>query len=228
MTAIAVIMAVWGKGECMAQAFTLNPGEIALLYASNDTLTKHINQKVANEKKNTVLLTPMAMKMTSIATWERKFSGYLTEIKGYAQQVKAGVGIYTNTIQVLLNLVRLKKAIEANPEGIVTEAVLNDAYIKVAIEMTITFALLKQVFAKGGDTNMLNGKDRTQVWWDLNDNLVRLNDYLYALSYQIAYYKLRDIWNDAIGGMLQKSHGKIAWQVHDQWYRRAKALRIIK
>ena len=224
---IMAIMMVYGKGECAAQAFTFNPVEVGLLFTAKDSLTKNINQKTGKEVRTAGLLTPMAMKMQSIASWEQKMSSYLKDVKVYVQQAKAGIGIYTNTIQVLLNLVRLKKAIESNPEGIIGEAVLNEAYIKVAIEITISFALLKQVFSKGGDTNMLNGKDRAQVWWDLNDSLVRLNNYLYDMAYQIAYYKLRDIWNDAIGGMLQKSHGRIAREVHDQWYRRAKALQTI-
>ena len=94
---------------------------------------------------------------------------------------------------------------------------MTETYIHVADEVVLSLYLLKEVFSKGGDNNMLNGKDRAQVWWDLNDTLERLNDNLYRMAYNIAYYDLVDVWRNATQGMLQRDKSTIARHAFERW-----------
>lgn len=228
---VAVITAAilsLGTNRCLAiDVGTFNPIEIGILYTSNDSLNKKLLMQTAKEAEIFQASTVEASEMSNITKWERKYSKYLREAKSYAQQAQAATGIYTQTIRILINLTKLKKAVEYNPSGMVSSALLTENYIKVADEIIISFALLKQVFSKGGDNNMLNGKDRAQVWWDLNDTLERVNNNLYRLAYSIAYYNLVDVWNNFTQGFFQRSHGTIAKQALGRWRKVAKVEHIL-
>lgn len=149
------------------------------------------------------------------------------DARSYAQQAQAAYGVYSQIIRILINMVKLRKAIEYNPEGIVASGLLTETYIQVADEVVLSLYLLKEVFSKGGENNMLTGKDRAQVWWDLNDTLERLNTNLYRMSYNIAYYNLVDVWKNMTQGMLQKTNGMIARDALERWKRIPKVEHVL-
>lgn len=224
---ITVVMMMMPAAECRAEGYTLNPIEIGTLVVNTDSMNSKMRQQFIKEGELEIASYAQATQMSNITRWERKFSKYLSDARTYAQQAQAAYGIYTQTIKVLLNLVKLKKAIEANPSGIVASSLLTETYIKVADEVVLSFALMKQVFAKGGDNNMISGKERARVWWDLNDTLARLNDNLYRMAYNIAYYNLVDVWRHATQGILQRTNGTIANQALDRWKRHARVWKIL-
>lgn len=219
---VAIMMAMMAAGslQCRAQSFTqVNAGEIAQIEGNGALVNKTIGQQTKKELENIPKITVQAGEMNSIASWEKKFSKYLMDARSYAQQAQAAYGIYSQIIRILINMVKLRKAIEYNPEGIVASGLLTETYIQVADEVVLSLYLLKEVFSKGGENNMLTGKDRAQVWWDLNDTLERLNTNLYRMSYNIAYYNLVDVWKNMTQGMLQKTNGMIARDALERWRR---------
>ena len=213
---IMMVMMAVGSLQCRAQE-QINAVEIATLGDNGYLINKQIGAQTKEELANLPKVTIQAGEMNSIASWEKKFSKYLRDARSYAQQAKAAYGIYSQIIRVLINVVKLKKAVEYNPEGIVASGLMTETYIQVADEVVLSLYLLKEVFSKGGDNNMLNGKDRAQVWWDLNDTLERLNDNLYRMAYNIAYYDLVDVWRNATQGMLQRDKSTIARHAFERW-----------
>ena len=214
---LMITMLVGGRGVCRAQQ--INVAEIATLEGQGVVLNKKITEQAEKEMLNMAEVTTQAGEMNSIARWQKKFSNYLMEAKTYAQQAQAAYGVYSQIVRVILNLTKLEKAIRSNPGGIVYNGLLTESYIHVADEIILSLYLLKNVFSKGGENNMLSGKDRAQVWWDLNDTLERLNDNLYRMAYNIAYYTLTDVWKNMTQGMLQKTNGSIAREALDRWKR---------
>ena len=220
IVAVMMVMMVMGSLRCKAQSLTqVNAAEIAQIEGNGALVNKTIGQQAEKEISNVPKITLQAGEMNSIASWQKKFSKYLMDAKSYAQQAQAAYGVYSQIIRVLINMVKLKKAIEYNPEGIVASGLLTETYIHVADEVVLSLYMLKEVFSKGGDNNMLTGKDRAEVWWDLNDTLERLNTNLYRMSYNIAYYNLVDIWKNMTQGMLQKTNGMIARDALERWRR---------
>lgn len=228
VVAIMMAMMMLGSLQCRAQSFTqVNAGEIAQIEGNGALVNKTIGQQTKKELENIPKITVQAGEMNSIASWEKKFSKYLMDARSYAQQAQAAYGIYSQIIRILINMVKLRKAIEYNPEGIVASGLLTETYIQVADEVVLSLYLLKEVFSKGGENNMLTGKDRAQVWWDLNDTLERLNTNLYRMSYNIAYYNLVDVWKNMTQGMLQKTNGMIARDALERWKRIPKVEHVL-
>lgn len=77
-------------------------------------------------------------------------------------------------------------------------------------EFMRTYKTLKQVVAKGGESNMLSGAERTQLLWNLTDNLARLNRKLRLLAVSITMHSFEDVWNRAINGKIGKSNKMLA------------------
>lgn len=229
IVAVMMVMMMVGRGvQCVAQSLTsVNPVEIATLAGNGAVLNKRITMEAEEEIKNMATITTQAGEMNSIASWEKKFSKYLQDARSYAQQAKAAYGVYSQIIRVMLNLSKLQRAVVYNPSGIAGTGLLTETFIHVADEVVLSLYLLKKVFGTGGENNMLTGKDRAQVWWDLNDNLERLNDNLYRMAYNIAYYSLVDVWKNMTQGMLQKTNGMIAKDALERWRRIPKVEHIL-
>ena len=82
--------------------------------------------------------------------------------------------------------------------------------METASEFMRTYKTLKQVVAKGGEGNMLSGSERTQLLWNLTDNLARLNRKLRLLAVSITMHSFEDVWNRAINGKIGKSNKTLA------------------
>lgn len=87
---------------------------------------------------------------------------------------------------------------------------MNNLYLETATEFIRTYRALKNVIAKGGEGNMLNGAERTQMLWNLTNNLERLNRKLRLLSVSVTMHSLDDVWNRAVTGKINKSNKVLA------------------
>ena len=104
---------------------------------------------------------------------------------------------------------------------------MNNLYMETAASFLKVYGLLENTVAKGGAKNMLNGAERTQVLWSVNDELVTLNKRLRSLLISISYYNLKDVWNHATAGLAHRGNREIAGQAFDRWKRAAKLSVII-
>lgn len=80
----------------------------------------------------------------------------------------------------------------------------------------------------GGANNMLNGKQRAEMLWSVNKSLYELNAKLRQIAISISFYNLKDVWNKATQGMVEKTHGQIAKDALDRWKRAKNVSRILR
>lgn len=209
-----------------AQAVESNPSQYAAIGAGQKKINDQVNNQAVGMQKTAVLQGSMAAEFTIMKNWEGKYNSYLKTARGYAEAIQAGTTLYADGVQLLRHLHEIEKAINANPQGIGATISMNNLYAETAMEVIRTYRVLKQSVAKGGKDNMLTGAERTEVLWQLSDELERLNHKLRQLAISIAYYNFRDVWNRATAGMVDKSHGDIAEEALERW-RRARKKSII-
>ena len=130
-------------------------------------------------------------------------------------------------VETLRHLYEIRKAINANPTGIGATLAMNDLYLETTTEFIKTYRLLKVSIAKGGTDNMLTGAERTEMLWQLNDELARLNAKLRTLAISIAYHNFTDVWNQYTAGMVDKNHADIAHDAYDRWRRASTVAQIL-
>ena len=85
---------------------------------------------------------------------------------------------------------------EENPEGIVATIPMNTLYLETATELVTTLTLINNAVDKGRRENMLNGAERSEIMWAINDKLAAFNDKLHRLYLSISYYSMLDVWHD--------------------------------
>jgi hypothetical protein len=178
-------------------------------------------------QKTAALQGSMAAEFTMMKKWEQKYNAYLKTARGYADALKAGTSLYADGVETLRHLYEIRKAINANPTGIGATLAMNDLYLETTTEFIKTYRLLKVSVAKGGTDNMLTGAERTEMLWQLNDELARLNAKLRTLAISIAYHNFTDVWNQYTAGMVDKSHADIAHDAYDRWRRASTVAQIL-
>ena len=92
--------------------------------------------------------------------------------------------------------------------------------------MLSVFTLLKDAIAKGGSTNMLTGAERSKTLWELEDKLSSFSHKLHLLYISIRHYRMSDVWNRAIAGMIERDRHEVALQSLSHWKRYAKEVSL--
>ena len=222
-----ILLSLLIASKASAQIGESNPSQ----YAAMETGTSMINSSVKNQtsamKKTGTLQAVMAAELTQMKSWEAKYNSYLKSTEGYAEQLKAGCNLYAEGVMTLRHIYEIQKACSANPEGIAASISMNNLYMEVVTEVTKTYRTLKKSISTGGPSNMLNGKQRTELLWAVNNNLCELNAKLRQLAISIAFYNLKDVWKKATVGMTDKSHGEIAAEAFDRWQRARRVNQIL-
>jgi len=168
----------------------------------------------------------MQKQLTAMRRWEAQYNSYLKTAAGYAQSLRAGMGIYNQGIESLRLIWLIEKGIANNPSGAFASTNLQlDLYLRTAASFAKSFSIMRNIVAgkngEGGEMNMLNGRERTQVLWDAYDCLVELNKNLSDIHRYIYYYNLLDIWNKALEGRPCVNKKMVANQCLERWCRAA-------
>lgn len=66
---------------------------------------------------------------------------------GYASSLKACTHLYSDGVRIFITLGKLRKAINNNPQGIVTSMSMNNLYIETATELVSVYTLLREGIA---------------------------------------------------------------------------------
>ena len=127
---------------------------------------------------------------------------------------------------MLLTLDILRKVVSTNLLGIAATLIIIFFYIETTTEMLTVFNLLKNAVAKGGETNMLTGAERSKTLWELEDKLSSFSHKLRLLYLSIRHYRMSDVWNRATAGMIERDKHEIALQSLSHWKRYAKEVAI--
>lgn len=205
-----------------AQFVTSNPGEYAAVIAGNETLNDIVKKQTNDKIKSSTLQTTISAEFTQMHSWEKKYNNYLKTASGYASSLKAATQIYNEGVRILITLDGLRRAVANNPEGIAATVSMNNLYMETLTEMVSTYGLLKQAVAKGGETNMLTGAERSKTLWALEDKLSSFRKKLNQLYLSIRHYNMVDVWNHATAGMIDRDKGQLARQSFDHWKRHAR------
>ena len=222
---MAVLMGM--PASSLAQVGEANPLQYAAIAEGTYMLNSAINSQTKGMQKTAVFQGTIAAEFTKMKQWEGKYNAYLKTARGYAEALKAGTTLYADGVQTLQHLYEIQRAVNANPAGIGATLAMNDLYLETASEFIKTYRLLKVSVAKGGTDNMLTGAERTEMLWQLADELARLNAKLRTLAISIAYHNFTDVWNQYTAGMVDKSHGEIAADAYERWRRASNVSRIL-
>ncbi len=221
---ILIGMIMLGILKVNAQYVVTNPLEWLALAEGNEAINSEIESQIDGQTRTAVLQNTIAAEFNRIHEWERKYNGYLRTASGYASSLKAASTLYEDGVRIFITLGKLSKAIRNNPQGIVATMSMNNLYIETATELVSVFTLLRNAIAKGGETNMLTGSERSETLWALNDRLGIFHKKLSRLYLTIRYYTLNDVWNNVTAGMLDRDYGDIANIAFDRWRRAARVV----
>ena len=141
--------------------------------------------------------------------------------KGFADRIVADCQLYLEGVQTLNALWEVSAAKKINPQGVFATMSMNNLYMETAMQFIKTYRSLKKVCKKGGDKNMLNGAERTQLIWNLERELEQLNSKLRRLAVSISVFSFEDVWNRAIAGKIDKSNGMLALEARNRMRRAA-------
>lgn len=202
-----------------------NPLEWMATAEGNDAINKKVGSQIEGQTQTAVLQNTIAAEFMKIRQWEKKYSDYLQTASEYGSALKAASCIYDDALMIFITLGKLKNAVEENPEGIVATIPMNTLYLETATELVTTLTLINNAVDKGRRENMLNGAERSEIMWAINDKLAAFNDKLHRLYLSISYYSMLDVWHDLTAGMIEQNNGAIAGQAYERWKRAARAAR---
>ena len=210
-----------------AQISQSNPDQYIIIAEGQKKINDNIRDQTTGQQKTAALQGAIALEFTIIKGWEGKYIDYLKTVRGYAESLKAGTSIYAEGVEVLRNIYDLRRAIGSNPVGMAATLSLNDLYLETASEFVKVYTTLKESVAKGGETNMLRGSERTEMLWQLCDQMADLNRRLRQLTISIAYHNMLDVWNRYTAGLIDRNKSVIASEALERWQRASHTASIL-
>lgn len=204
-----------------------NPSQYVAITEGNKLVNDQTESQSNSMQKTAAMQGTIAAEFTAMHSWEAKYNSYLKTATGYASAIKAGTTLYADAVQTLQHLYEIQRAVNANPQGIGATLAMNTLYLEAGIELIRVNRILKKTIAVGGSENMLTGAERTELLWQLTEELEQLNKKLRQLAISIAYHNLKDVWNKATAGMIDRNHGTIAGEAMERWKRASKVSEIL-
>ena len=211
---IAILLAIssiQGHGQGMTSS---NPLEYTAIGEGEGFIADKIAKQTKTLDTLAVLHGVMVPAERKMKKWEEKYNSYLKTAQGFASAIQAGTTLYMQGMQTLSALWEVKTACRINPQGIAASLSMNNLYAETATELVKTYKILKQVVAKGGEGNMLNGAERTRLLWQLSSEIEQLNKKFRALALSISVFSFEDVWNRAIAGKIEKTNGMLATEAN--------------
>lgn len=220
MLCLAIVLST---AVCRAQisGTTSNPGQYLAIMKGEDNILSKITAQTNYRKKEAGIQAELSGTTAMIRNWEQQYNKYLKTTKGFADRIVADCQLYLEGVQTLNALWEVSAAKKINPQGVFATMSMNNLYMETAMQFIKTYRSLKKVCKKGGDKNMLNGAERTQLIWNLERELEQLNSKLRRLAVSISVFSFEDVWNRAIAGKIDKSNGMLALEARNRMRRAA-------
>lgn len=214
---------VLSTAVCRGQisATTSNPGEYLAIKKGEDNILNEISAQTNYRQQEAGIQAELSETTAKIKNWEQQYNKYLKTTKGFASRLVADCQLYLEGVQTLNALWEVSAAKKINPQGVFATMSMNNLYMETAIQFIKTYRSLKKVCEKGGDGNMLNSAERTQLIWNLERELEQLNSKLRRLAVSISVFSFEDVWNRAIAGKIDKSNGRLALEARNRMRRAA-------
>lgn len=203
----------------MGQTVEMNGTQIAAYESEGNMVNKAVSKQTSRMTETALLQSAIGTEYAYIKQWEGKYNSYLKTATGYAEALKGATSLYAEGVTTLRHLYEIQNAINNNPEGVLATVSMNNVYAEAATELIKTYRVLKYAIAVGTQNNMLTGAERTELLWQIDDELRLFNRKLRKMALSIAYYNMKDVWNRATQGMVDMDKGDIARQSFDRWKR---------
>lgn len=213
--------------RAQSEAIMTNPDQYVIIAEGQKLINDEINKQQKAMQKTAALQGTIAYEFYRMKVWEGKYNGYLKKAQGFAESLKAGSTIYADGVETLRHIMEIQRAIAQNPKGIGATIAMNNLYTETAAEFLKVFRLLKESVAKGGEKNMLTGKERTEMLWQLADQMEALNKKLRMLAISIAYHNFNDVWNKYTAGIMPLNQAEIASEALDRWRRASQLSNVL-
>lgn len=201
------------------QAVEENGFQILAIGKGGDLINNSVSKQTTAMTKTALLESAIGAEYAAIKDWEGKYNSYLKTAEGYAKGLQAAATLYAQGVTTLRHLYEIIHAVGNNPQGVVATMSMNNLYAETASELIKVYNILRNTLAVGGKANMLTGAERTEILWQVNDNIQDFNRKLRKLALSISYYTLTDVWNKATAGMIERDHGEIARAAYKRWVR---------
>ena len=205
--------------QASGQEFELNGTQVVAIGGGGELINNSVSKQTTAMTKTAFLESAIGAEYAAIKDWEGKYNSYLKTAEGYAKGLQAAATLYAEGVITLRHLYEIINAIGNNPQGVVATMSMNNLYAETASELIKVYNILRNTLAVGGKANMLTGAERTEILWQVNDNMQDFNRKLRKLALSISYYTLTDVWNKATAGMIERDHGEIAREAYKRWVR---------
>jgi hypothetical protein len=205
--------------QASGQAVEVNGTQVVAIGGGGELINNSVSKQTTAMTKTALLESAIGAEYASIKSWESKYNSYLKTASGYAEGLKAATTLYAEGVITLRHLYEIINAVGNNPQGVVATMSMNNLYAETASELIKVYNILRNTLAVGGKANMLTGAERTEILWQVNDNMQDFNRKLRKLALSISYYTLTDVWNKATAGMIERDHGEIAREAYKRWVR---------
>ena len=139
---LTVVLAVFAAVSARAQVVVSNPLEWLALAEGNEAINGQVKDQTDAQTRTAVLQNTIAAEFTKMHEWEKKYSGYLQTVSGFASSLKASATLYEDGVRIFITLGKLKKAIGSNPQGIVATMSMNNLYLETATELISVLSLI--------------------------------------------------------------------------------------
>ena len=205
--------------QASGQAVEVNGTQVVAIGGGGELINNSVSKQTTAMTKTALLESAIGAEYASIKSWESKYNSYLKTASGYAEGLKAATTLYAEGVITLRHLYEIINAVGNNPQGVVATMSMNNLYAETASELIKVYNILRNTLAVGGKANMLTGAERTEILWQVNDNMQDFNRKLRKLALSISYYTLTDVWNKVTAGMIERDHGEIAREAYKRWVR---------
>ena len=91
---LIVVLAVFVAVSARAQVVVSNPLEWLALAEGNEAINGQVKDQTDAQTRTAVLQNTIAAEFTKMHEWEKKYSGYLQTVSGFASSLKASATLY--------------------------------------------------------------------------------------------------------------------------------------
>ncbi|MDD5862593.1 MAG: hypothetical protein PUD15_08605 [Prevotella sp.] len=214
---LAAIAVTLSSATAWAGLSTTNPTEIAIISAPENlgpTIVKGITDQSSSATSTALIQGGMFGLQSKMASWDKKRVAYL-ESSNFGEAISNACTLYVDGVRTLQSLWMLQEACRINPQGLGSMRTAK-LFIDTGFQLFYIYRTLTEVISGKGEKHMLSGAERMQLLWSLTDQLNELNTKLHNLSFSILVSSYADVWNDAISGMKEKTHGELALEAMER------------
>ena len=168
--------------------------------------------KAELDKQNTTQLAiagidaGIEIELGMVRQYTEKVYNYLSTVQGVVANAADIVTCLDMSVQILNSIGSLSEAVVDHPEGAFCTALIGRMTVPLVSEATALAGYVTSLVKKGGDTNLLNSYERTQILWKVKNSLWSINDRIHGVINEINFLRLRHVKQSLGSALLGNSY----------------------